>query len=82
VSVWRLATRVVLASFLVAPPASGLTPERVAVPSADGTALDAVLLRPAGDGPHPAVILLHGCGRRDARSGCSIHSLPTGPGVS
>ncbi len=43
--------------------------ERVHLPSRDGTALDAVLLKPPGHGPHPAVILLHGCGGRDARSG-------------
>lgn len=44
-------------------------PERVVVPSRDGTPLDAVLVRPAGPGPHPAVILLHGCGGRDLAGG-------------
>lgn len=40
--------------------------ESVRFPSADGTPIEAVLVRPAGAGPHPAVILLHGCGGRDA----------------
>jgi dienelactone hydrolase len=43
--------------------------EPVHLTSRDGTVLNAVLIRPAGEGPHPAVILLHGCGGRDARAG-------------
>ena len=58
-----------LAALLAAPSARGEAPQRLTVPSRDGTALDAVLLMPKGEGPHPAVILLHGCGGRDARSG-------------
>jgi dienelactone hydrolase len=36
--------------------------ERVAIPSADGGQLQAVLFRPEGAGPFPAVVALHGCG--------------------
>jgi poly(3-hydroxybutyrate) depolymerase len=43
--------------------------EIVRFPSADGdltggapTMLSGRLLRPAGSGPHPAVVMLHGCG--------------------
>lgn len=43
--------------------------ESAHLPSRDGTMLDAVLLKPAGQGPHPAAILLHGCGGRDGRDG-------------
>ena len=50
--------------------ASEPSPEsRVTFPSFDGgltggapTRLDAVLFRPRGKGPFPAVVLLHGCG--------------------
>lgn len=44
-------------------PAAGLAGgyERVRVPIEDGQ-LDAVLYRPAGPGPFPAVVALHGCG--------------------
>ncbi len=51
--------------FLAAMPALAATLERAAIPSADGTALDTLLFRPDGAGPHPAVILLHGCAGRD-----------------
>ena len=38
------------------------TTERVTFPSADGkTALVASLMRPAGEAPRPALVLLHGC---------------------
>ncbi|PWC33681.1 dienelactone hydrolase family protein [Azospirillum sp. TSO35-2] len=50
--------------------------EIVRFPSTDGdltggapTTLTGRLLRPAGNGPHPAVVLLHGCGGLYARSG-------------
>lgn len=50
-------------------PAGAATLERAAIPSADGTALDALIFRPGGPGPHAAVILLHGCAGRDDRRG-------------
>ncbi|MBP2300023.1 dienelactone hydrolase family protein [Azospirillum picis] len=50
--------------------------EIVRFPSADGdltggapTMLSGRLLRPSGSGPHPAVVMLHGCGGLYARSG-------------
>ena len=50
--------------------------EIVRFPSADGeltggapTMLTGRLLRPAGAGPHPAVVMLHGCGGLYARNG-------------
>ncbi len=43
--------------------------ERVTLPGPDGVTLQAALWRPAGAGPHPAVIALHGCGGLDNRSG-------------
>jgi dienelactone hydrolase len=55
-----------LALLLAAPAAAE---QRVAFPSADGTAIDAILFLPEGPGPHAAVILLHGCGGRDDRHG-------------
>jgi dienelactone hydrolase len=63
--------RAVLATLavLAAPPAGAATLERASIPSADGTTLDAMVFRPDVPGPHPAVILLHGCGGRDDRSG-------------
>jgi len=63
----RLAALAVAAALLAA--AQAQANEVVHVPSRDGTVLNAVLIRPEGAGPHPAVILLHGCGGRDARSG-------------
>lgn len=66
---WRLAALAALAAIVAAPPVRAEAPPRVTVPSRDGTALDAVLMMPKGEGPHPAVILLHGCGGRDTRSG-------------
>lgn len=50
-------------SLLLAVPAAAT--ERVAFPSADGTMIEARLVRPDGQGPFPAVVLLHGCGGRD-----------------
>jgi dienelactone hydrolase len=43
--------------------------ERVSFPSRDGATIGAVLVRPAGAGPFPAVVALHGCGGRDTRRG-------------
>ncbi|WP_376957628.1 dienelactone hydrolase family protein [Azospirillum sp. A26] len=50
--------------------------EIVRFPSVDGdltggrpTMLSGRLLRPAGNGPHPAVVMLHGCGGLYARNG-------------
>jgi dienelactone hydrolase len=40
----------------------GTTPGAVHFASLDGAALDGYLFRPAGAGPHPAVVFLHGCG--------------------
>jgi dienelactone hydrolase len=65
----RLAALAMAAVLLAAAPPRAEAPQRVTVPSRDGTALDAVLLMPKGTGPHPAVILLHGCGGRDGRGG-------------
>lgn len=65
---WSRLRRVAIALLLGAAAPAGAQ-ETVRVPSRDGTVLDAVLTRPSGEGPHPAVILLHGCGGRDARSG-------------
>ena len=36
--------------------------ERVEIPAADGVTLKGVMFRPAGTGPFPAVVALHGCG--------------------
>lgn len=52
---------------LLAAPAAAM--ERVTYPSADGTAIEALLVLPEGQGPHPAVVLLHGCGGRDDARG-------------
>lgn len=45
--------------------------ERVSFPSADAarTAVHALLFRPAGEGPFPAVVALHGCGGLFNRQG-------------
>jgi len=40
----------------------GAAPGAVRFASLDGTVLDGYLFRPAGAGPHPAVVFLHGCG--------------------
>jgi dienelactone hydrolase len=66
--------RAVLATLglLAALPARGATLERAAILSTDGTALDSLIFRPEGAGPHPAVILLHGCGGRDDRRGAMM----------
>ena len=45
---------------------AGITPEQLAVPTANlsssPTALKGFLFKPVGDGSHPAVIMMHGCG--------------------
>ncbi len=43
--------------------------ERVTVPSLDGTALSAVFVPRTGPGPHPAVVMLHGCAGLFTKSG-------------
>jgi len=52
---------------------AGITPEQLAVPAANlsssPTSLKGFLFKPAGDGPHPAVIMMHGCGGAYASSG-------------
>jgi dienelactone hydrolase len=49
--------------------AAGLAePQSVDVPRASGT-LHALLYKPAGDGPFPTVIALHGCGGLSAKAG-------------
>ncbi len=61
--------RQLLIALLLVLSAPSLAAERVSVPSADGTRLDALLFRPDGTGPFPAVVLLHGCAGRDDRHG-------------
>jgi dienelactone hydrolase len=52
---------------------AGTTPEQVVVPpanlSSSPAALMGFLFKPAGDGPHPAAIMMHGCGGAYARNG-------------
>lgn len=57
------------AAALLALAAPAIAQERVSFPSNDfdlthgaPTHLEGLLYRPAGDGPHPAMVLLHGCG--------------------
>jgi dienelactone hydrolase len=58
-----LSLLVLLAGFLAVPAGAGhaTSYERVRIPGEDGE-LDGVLFRPAGNGPFPAVVALHGCG--------------------
>lgn len=69
-----------LATFLIAmlATASGAAPaqDKVRFPSHDAditkaapTALEGLLYRPSGDGPFPAIVLLHGCGGLYGRDG-------------
>jgi dienelactone hydrolase len=58
-----------LVTALLALAAPALAQERVSFPSNDAdltkgapTRLDGLLYRPAGEGPHPGMVLLHGCG--------------------
>jgi dienelactone hydrolase len=59
-SLWRLLA-CILSLALTAPLAHATGYERVEIPM-DGGHLDGVLFRPAGPGPFPAVVALHGCG--------------------
>lgn len=54
----------VLAAFVVSLVLAGpaLAREEVAFRSADGTAILALFMKPAGPGPFPAIVALHGCG--------------------
>ena len=67
----RLPSALILAIVLAAPFAADGTPlpepQLVDIPQASGT-LHALLYRPGGDGPFPAVIALHGCGGLTARA--------------
>lgn len=58
-----VAAAAVLASLLPAPAAAGnaIGYEKVRI-ATDDTQLDAVLYRPPGPGPFPAIVALHGCG--------------------
>jgi len=60
---------ILLAACLIGGAASAQ--ERVHFPSAgaDATELDGYLYRPAGDGPHPALVFMHGCGGLLNKSG-------------
>ena len=57
-----------LAAGLVALTTSAVAMEQVEIPRGDAT-LDAVLYRPEGPGPFPAVVALHGCDGVVSRSG-------------
>lgn len=68
----RTGWAVLLAMGLAAASASGApaqTSEMVRFTGADGTSVQAVLMRPSGTGPFPAVVALHGCGGRDNARG-------------
>ena len=60
-SLLRLAACLMSLALLAAPAALAAGYERVSIPM-DGGHLDGVLYRPAGPGPFPAVVALHGCG--------------------
>jgi dienelactone hydrolase len=45
-----------------APAARAADFERITIPSADGTQLVTRIAKPRGNGPFPAIVLLHGCG--------------------
>jgi len=59
-SPWRLLA-LMLSLMFTASPALASGYERVEIPM-DGGHLDGVMFRPAGTGPFPAVVALHGCG--------------------
>lgn len=68
-SFFRLAAALVAAAMLFVPTAKAGGYEVVGIPSDNGE-LSAVLYRPAGPGPFPAIVALHGCGglwRSDGR---------------
>jgi dienelactone hydrolase len=50
------------AALLLAMPAAAADFTMTDIPSADGTAIKTRIARPAGAGPFPAIVLLHGCG--------------------
>ncbi len=56
---------------LVVPHASAATAEKMRFPSLDATStmLDGYLVRPQGEGKHPALVFLHGCGGLLTRNG-------------
>ena len=56
-----LVTAIVLATSVAAEGAPLPAPQQINIPQAGG-ALHALLYKPGGDGPFPAVIALHGCG--------------------
>jgi len=62
----RIAAACLAASLSLALPAAA---ETVRFPSADGTTIQARFFRPAGVGPFPAVLALHGCGGPDNARG-------------
>jgi dienelactone hydrolase len=57
---------VVLSGLLASPAAAQ---DKIAFTSHDGTRIDGWLWQPATPGPHPAVVLLHGCGGPTTPSG-------------
>jgi dienelactone hydrolase len=63
--------RALIAAFMVigAMQAALAAPERVEFPSADGTRIVGLVFKPAGAGPFPALVLLHGCGGLFNQSG-------------
>lgn len=68
----HLALPALVLSLLMGPARAG-QPEAVALPPADlsssPTPLRAYLFRPEGAGPHPAVVMVHGCGGAYAKDG-------------
>lgn len=60
-----------LALAIHAPDAAGR--ERIALPSDDGTILTGFLYRPESPGPHPAVIMMHGCAGLVTKRGALKH---------
>jgi len=61
-------TLAVIVALLVLTRAAAAAPELVEIPEG-AVKLRAYVYRPAGDGPFPAVIALHGCGGLSGRSG-------------
>jgi dienelactone hydrolase len=63
----RLAMIAIVTAITLAMPAAGAE-QRLSIPG-DGVSLRAVLFRPSGNGPFPAVVALHGCGGLTNRAG-------------